>query len=245
MVYVHGVDGRRIKMSKFVMKQRPKKPTEPRTVRYEVGNYVTLGYMQECIEKFKTENPDRSEREIMLNVEETYWHGGFSIYLEAPPQSQRDYEAKLEAYKIELKQYKGWQQAHTEQITKYRENKKKRAAKTKLQRTKERLEKEMAAVEAKLENSCGKRKLCEAEFQPVIILCRILEVCKVVINVLDVFGRIKNRDIFLFSALLPKFHKILCKLHVAICVCVACFKNFRPGRVAPGKGCGNQDKCKQ
>jgi hypothetical protein len=139
-------------MSKFVMKKRPKKPTKPRTISYEVGNYVTLGYMKECIEKFKTENPDRSEREIMLNIEETYW-GGFTICLEAPPESQRGYEAKLEEYKIQLKEYKVWQEAHPEQITKYRENQKKKAAKTKLERTKERLAKEMAAVEAKLEKA--------------------------------------------------------------------------------------------
>ncbi len=139
-------------MSSFKMRPRPKKPTEPRTETFEVGCHVTLGYLLECVEKFKTENPDRSDREIMLCTEETDWHG-WTIMLEVPPQSQREYEAKLQAYKIEVKAYKMWQGKHEVEIDKHKIKEKKAAAKRKLKRTQERLAKEMAAIEAKLEKA--------------------------------------------------------------------------------------------
>jgi hypothetical protein len=137
-------------MSRFKMRPRPKKPTEPRTITFEVGCYVTLGYMLECVEKFKAENPDRSEREIMLAIEDTSWGEDNTIVLNAPPQSQRDYEAKLEEYKLELKAYKSWQKSHEKEIDKWKAAEKKRAAKRKLTRTLERLNNEIEKVEAKL-----------------------------------------------------------------------------------------------
>ncbi len=140
-------------MSKFKMRPRPKKPTEPRTITFEVGCYVTLGYMLECIEKFKTENPDRSEREIMLTIDDTNWGENNTIVLSAPPQSQRDYEAKLEAYKLDLKAYKSWQKSHEKEINKWKLAEKKKAAKRKLKRSQDRLVKELAVVEAKLEKA--------------------------------------------------------------------------------------------
>jgi hypothetical protein len=137
----------------FKMRARPKKPTQPRTITFEVGCYVTLGYFNECVEKFKTENPDRSEREIMLAIEDTDWDHNTAIVLSAPPQSQRDYEAKVDAYKIELKAYKMWQGSHEVEIDKHKVKEKKAAKKRKLKRTQERLVKEMAAIEAKLEKA--------------------------------------------------------------------------------------------
>jgi hypothetical protein len=142
---------RRIKMTTFKMRNRPKKPIEPRTISFEVGCMVTLGYFQECVEKFKTENPDRSEREIMVVIEDTDWGHNNSIHLSAPPESQRDYETKKEEYKLELKAYKMWQGAHEKEIDIHKVKQKKRAARTKLLRSQERLNKELAKVQAKLE----------------------------------------------------------------------------------------------
>jgi hypothetical protein len=143
---------RRTIMAAFKMRPRPRKPTEPQTITFEVGGFVTLGYFLECVEQFKTENPDRSPREIMLNIEEKDWGcPRWTIVLEAPPQSQAAYEKKLEEYKIEFKAYKMWQKAHEKEIDKHKIKAKKATAKRKLKRTQERLKKEMAAIEAKLE----------------------------------------------------------------------------------------------
>ncbi len=136
-------------MSSFKMRNRPKKPTEPKTISFEVGKYVALEYLLECVEKFKEEHPDRNPKEILVTVEETAW-AGMSVFLEAPPRSQREYEAKQEAYKLELKAYKSWQDGHAPEIQKHKAVKKKATAKTKLKRTQERLNKELAAVEVKL-----------------------------------------------------------------------------------------------
>ncbi len=139
-------------MSKFKMRPRPKKPTKPRHVTFEVGAHVTLGYLHECVEKFKTENPGRSEQEIILSIEEGDY-SCYSIYLNAPPESHRGYEKKLEAYQIELKSYKMWQGKYEVEIGRCRAAEKKKVAKRKLKRTEDRLIKEMAAVKAKLEKA--------------------------------------------------------------------------------------------
>jgi hypothetical protein len=135
------------------MRPRPKKPSEPATITFEVGCYVTLGYMLECIEKFKVENPDRSEREIMLAIEDTNWGENNTIVLSAPPQSHAAYEVDLAAYKLDLKAYQSWQKSHEKEIDKWKVAEKKKVAKRKLKRTQERLTKEMAAIEAKLEKA--------------------------------------------------------------------------------------------
>jgi hypothetical protein len=139
-------------MSKFKMRTRPKKPSEPASVSYEVGDHVSVGYLLECIEKFKAENPGRSEREITLEIEHE-WHDGYGIYLVAPPETYRAYEKKLAEYKLDLKAYQSWQKAHPKEIEKHKAAQKKATAKRKLARTKDRLVKEMAAVEAKLEKA--------------------------------------------------------------------------------------------
>ncbi len=136
-------------MAKFKMKNRPKKPTPPEHVSFEVGNYVTVGWMLECIEKFKIEHPDRTPREMMVETESCDYEGT-RMFLTAPPQSQTTYEAMLMTYKVELKAYQMWQQKHKKEIEKAKAVKKKETVKRKLERTKERLEKEMTEVNHKL-----------------------------------------------------------------------------------------------
>ncbi|KKL23674.1 hypothetical protein LCGC14_2422990, partial [marine sediment metagenome] len=136
-------------MAKFKMKNRPKKPTDPQHVSFEVGNYVTVGYMLECIEKFKTEHPDRTPREMMVEGESCEYEGT-RMFLTAPPQSQTTYAGMLQLYKVELKAYQMWQQKHKREIEKAKVVKKKETAMRKLERTKLRLEKEMTEVNHKL-----------------------------------------------------------------------------------------------
>jgi hypothetical protein len=139
-------------MSSFKMRPRPKKPTEPRPISYEIGDSVTVGYLLECVEKLKLENPDRSDNQIRLQIEHE-WHDGYGIYLVAPPVAYRVYEEKLAAYKLDLKAYQSWQKAHPKEIEKEKAKQKKATAKRKLKRIEDRLNKELDAVKAKLEKA--------------------------------------------------------------------------------------------
>ena len=136
-------------MAKFKMKNRPKKPTDPQHVTFEVGNYVTLEYMLGCVEKFKIENPDHNPRDIMIEAESCSYEGT-RIFLTALPPSQKEYKLKHLAYKIELKAYTVWQQKHKKEIEKAKAVKKKKTATRKLERIKIRLEKETTEVNHKL-----------------------------------------------------------------------------------------------
>lgn len=136
-------------MSKFVMKTRPKKPTQPTSVQYEVGECVSLAYLNECVEKFKTENPGLIKSSINVEVEEN-WSEGWYIFLTAPPESYNIYLTKLNQYNITLKEYKEWQKKNKKSIETHKARNKTATAKRKLERTRERLMKEMKGVESKL-----------------------------------------------------------------------------------------------
>ena len=136
-------------MAKFKMRNRPKKPAKPEETTKDVGNYVTLGYLLECAEKFKIENPGRTNREIMIETMDCEYTGA-RIFLSVPPQSFSIYEADLETYKIELKSYKAWQVQYKTQIEKHTAAEKKAITKRKLLRRMESLTKELEGVEGKL-----------------------------------------------------------------------------------------------
>jgi hypothetical protein len=73
--------------------------------------------------------------------------------LMAAGKSHTQYEREMVQYQKEMKAYKLWQIERADDIIAFKEAEKKRVAKAKLNRTKERLAKEMAAVEAKLEKA--------------------------------------------------------------------------------------------
>jgi hypothetical protein len=77
----------------------------------------------------------------------------YEIQLEAAGKPHTQYMQEMAQYKEEMRAYKIWQATSVDEITAYKESEKKRIAKAKLNRTKERLHKEMAAVEAKLEKA--------------------------------------------------------------------------------------------
>jgi uncharacterized protein YdiU (UPF0061 family) len=136
-------------MSKFKMRNRPKKPSEPSRVTFEVGDWVSVGYMLECIEKFQAENPGSTTREMMVETEQRDYHE-MVIVLTAPAQSQQDYEADLQSYKIDHKAYKAWQEKHKVEIAKAKVVAKEKRAQTKLETTRARLLAELEKVENKL-----------------------------------------------------------------------------------------------
>jgi multidrug resistance efflux pump len=77
----------------------------------------------------------------------------YEITLEAAGKSHAQYEKEMVQYKKEMKAYKLWQIERADDIIAFKEAEKKRIAKAKLQRTQDRLNKELAAVEAKLERA--------------------------------------------------------------------------------------------
>ena len=136
-------------MAKFEMKTRPKKPTQPSHESFELGNYVSMAYMLECIEKFKNENPDHTPSDMMVEAYDDDYDGP-RMLLTSPPPSQKEYEAKHQAYKLALKTYQMWQKANKPQIDKHKAAEKKATAKRKLLRRMESLTKELEGVEGKL-----------------------------------------------------------------------------------------------
>jgi multidrug resistance efflux pump len=77
----------------------------------------------------------------------------YEVSLEAAGKSHTQYMKEIAEYQKDLKAYRIWQATNADEIIAFKEAEKKRIAKAKLQRTKDRLAKEMAAVEAKLEKS--------------------------------------------------------------------------------------------
>ncbi len=139
-------------MSKFKMRNRPKRPAKPSHVNMEIGNYFTLGYLLESIDRFKEENPEVDSKDIKIESEDN-GYDGVVVFLTAPPQAAEIYDAKLDTYKIELKVYEAWRVKNKKEITKHKAAQKKLTAKRKLERSKERLAKELATVEAKLKGA--------------------------------------------------------------------------------------------
>ncbi|KKN92322.1 hypothetical protein LCGC14_0208130 [marine sediment metagenome] len=140
-------------MSSFKMRNRPKKPTKPTEVDVGLGeDCISLPKLLVAVEKFKNENPEVDSKDIKIEVDYRCYSGS-EFCLTAPPQSREIYEEKLQEYKIEYKSYKAWQVKYKKEITKHNVAKKKATAKTKLQRTQTRLNKELIAVKAKLEKT--------------------------------------------------------------------------------------------
>jgi hypothetical protein len=101
------------------------------------------------VEKFMKEHTHLSLCDISLEFDPHE----YEIILEAAGKSHTQYEKEMVQYKKEMKAYKLWQIERADDIIAFKEAEKKRIAKAKLQRTQDRLNKELAAVEAKLERA--------------------------------------------------------------------------------------------
>jgi hypothetical protein len=102
--------------------------------------------LKEEVEEFLKEHTHLTMADVSLEFDPHE----YEITLEASGKSHTQYMEEMEQYKKEVKAYKIWQATKADEITAYKEAEKKRIAKAKLNRTKERLHKEMVAVEAKL-----------------------------------------------------------------------------------------------
>jgi hypothetical protein len=112
-------------------------------------NCIALDDLTREVEAFMKEHTHLTADDVSIEFDPHE----YEISLEAAGKSHVQYMQEMEQYKEDMRSYKIWQATKADEITAYKESEKKRIAKAKLQRTQERLKKEMAAVEAKLEKA--------------------------------------------------------------------------------------------
>lgn len=137
-------------LATFEMRNRPRKPREPKPIYEELGCSISVLDLEKKIEDLKTKYPDVSADTFQLCVDYG-WDGELGvIQIHVPPASWSVYEANMEKYRDDLKDYNAWRKKHKRQIDDWKAKEKKATAKRKLERTQERLQKELADVENKL-----------------------------------------------------------------------------------------------
>ncbi len=139
-------------MSKFVLKNRPKKPAAPSYVTHAVGNDISLEYFLKSIDKFKDENPGMNPSHITVETEHDDY-SGTTILLTSPATSFTSYKQRIREYRWDLKAYQTWQSKNKKQIETAKAQEKKDRAQRKMERTKERLTKELVLIDARLEKA--------------------------------------------------------------------------------------------
>lgn len=136
-------------MSEFKLRKRPKRPKPPEAILHEIGNYVSLTDFLTNVSQFKKLYPHIEEEVISIEAVDDYY-SGYKVILSASPTSLSAYREQFNEYKKELKLYQAWQKRHTKEIKQAKEDEATLRKRRKLERTKERLAKELVAVEAKL-----------------------------------------------------------------------------------------------
>ena len=136
-------------MSDFKMRLRPKKPTKPGPIQLKIGDWVNLEQFDERLEEFRQKYPFVAKKDIHLIVEEADYHN-YHIFLYCDGAEQDDYGKRLAVYKAANLEYREWQKKYKRQIEQHRIEQKEKSRVTKLQKSLERLRKEIAEAEAKL-----------------------------------------------------------------------------------------------
>ena len=133
-------------MSNFEMMTRPKKPMFNGSLERDLWNGMTLQELIREAEAFRDQYPHLTPKDILLE----FYYDGDTVCLTAQGKTQAQYTKELKAYDKKLKVYNKWRTENAAAILNYKAEEKKRIAQAKLERTKDRLNKELAAVEAKL-----------------------------------------------------------------------------------------------
>jgi hypothetical protein len=137
------------KMGKFMWMTRPNKPSQDGQLTRDLWCCISITDFNLEVEKFMKEHTHVRLCDISIEFDPYE----YEVTLEAAGKSHIQYEKEMVQYKKEMKAYKLWQLERADDIIAFKEAEKKRIAKAKLNRTKERLAKEIAAVEAKLEKA--------------------------------------------------------------------------------------------
>ena len=133
-------------MSKpFVWMNRPKKPSEDGRLSRDLWNCMSVVEFNEQVALFMKEHAHLKLEHISIEFD----NENYEYSLEAAGKSHAQYMKEMAQYKRDMKKYNDWRADNREAIIAFKESEKRRIAKAKLQRTTDRLKKELAAIEAK------------------------------------------------------------------------------------------------
>jgi hypothetical protein len=130
---------------------RPKKPSQDGSLELQLFNGMSVKEFNEQVEIFMKKNTHLVLDDIAVEWE--YDEGYVDLSLVAAGKPYAQYQKEVKQYKKELKAYNLWRVNSADEIAAFKASEKKRIAKDKLKRTQDRLAKELAAVEAKLEKA--------------------------------------------------------------------------------------------
>jgi len=137
-------------MTEFKLRNRPRKPEEPRWITQELSGSISINELLKEVERLKQKHGyDLDYSGLSLACYEDDYNCYMS--LELPPTPTAEYERKMVEYKVKLKDYNEWREKNKKQIELAKKQQKEQIALNKIKRTKARLEKELAEVESKLE----------------------------------------------------------------------------------------------
>ena len=104
-------------MAEFKMRNRPKKPQEPRAISEQLGYDLLFSELLLRVELFMENNQLSSTKEVEVCVGDN-WDGGYCLCLEAEGKTHSLYNKEILVYKAELKEYNDWRKDNRVEIEK-------------------------------------------------------------------------------------------------------------------------------
>ena len=136
-------------MSNFKMMTRPKKPDHIQDLAHDLGDSIDLETLLKEVETFMATYPHLTHEDIFIECD---WHY-YNLYLSAENVTLAEFNKQMGEYKEQLKIYTKWKINNKDAIIKHKADEKAHIAKDKLEKSKSRLIKELAALEAKIQQS--------------------------------------------------------------------------------------------
>ena len=141
-------------MATFKMRNRPKKPVEPRAISEEIGDCTLFTELKEKVDKF-VEKHQISIDKVEVVVGDSWKDDYYStICLESPGKTHSLYNREILVYQAELKEYNKWRQDNRVEIEKEKLRLKAEIKQRKL---------EMSVGKAKKNLEEAERKLCNSK----------------------------------------------------------------------------------
>ena len=135
-------------MSKFVMRDRPKKPSQDGILSTPLFCSLTIDELIYEVNLFVKKYPHLTTADITIEYEYDNDYGGLSLQAAGKPFEMRQKET--EHYQRAMKEYNLWRATNVDEIAAWKKSEKKRIAHDKLLRAKARAEKELTEIQLKL-----------------------------------------------------------------------------------------------
>jgi len=100
------------------MRNRPKKPTEPRAISEEIGEMIFYTDLQYKVEKFREHHQLSLSAIIEICIGDGNYDSRTSIYIETEGKSHASYNKEMLVYTAELKEYNNWRKDNRVDIEK-------------------------------------------------------------------------------------------------------------------------------